>query len=200
MKRLVLAPGELTETSAETIAKVLDGDREAFRSLVATHEPAVFGLCRKLFRGDADQAEDLTQETFVRAYCCLHRLSDRERFGPWLYQIARSLFRDRCRRQNAERRALRVWAEDARRPRESSQDSVEADGLSPVLADLPQAERRILTLRYFDGLSYKELSERLKMSFSQVDHLIRKARSRLARRVQVSRERESRAGDWNVGT
>ncbi len=199
MKRLVLAPGELTETSAETISKVLDGDREAFRRLVETHEPAVFGLCRKLFRGDADQAEDLTQETFVRAYCCLHRLNDRERFGPWLYQIARSLFRDRCRRQNAERRALRVWAEDARRPRESSQDSVEADGLSPVLADLPEAERRILTLRYFDGLSYKELSERLKVSFSQVDHLIRKARSRLARRAQVSLERDSRAGDWSAG-
>ena len=72
--------------------------------------------------------------------------------------------------------------------------------LSPVLADLPEAERRILTLRYFDGLSYKELSERLKMSFSQVDHLIRKARSLLARRAQVSLERESRAGDWNAGT
>ena len=120
MKRLVFAPGELTETSAETIATVLGGDREAFRKLVATHEPAVFGLCRKLFRGDENQAEDLTQETFVRAYCCLHRLNDRERFGPWLYQIARSLFRDRCRRQDAERRALRVWAEAAQRSREPS--------------------------------------------------------------------------------
>ncbi len=137
----------------------------------------------------------MTQETFVRAYCCLHRLSDRERFGPWLYQIARSLFRDRCRRQDAERRALRVWAEAAQRSRESNQDSVEAVGLSPVLAGLPEAERRILTLRYFDGLSYKELSERLKLSFSQVDHLIRKARTRLARRAQVSLERESQVGD-----
>jgi RNA polymerase sigma-70 factor (ECF subfamily) len=198
MKRLDIAPGELTESPAETIAKVLDGDREAFRKLVAVHEPAVFGLARKLLRGDEEQAEDLTQETFVRAYCCLHRLNDRERFGPWLYQIARSLFRDRCRRRDAERRALRAWAEDARRPRESREDSAEAGDLTPALTDLPEAERRILTLRYFDGLSYKELSERLKMSFSQVDHLIRKARSRLARRAQSSLERESRARDWSA--
>lgn len=199
MKRVVVATSQ-NETTAETVAKVLNGDRDAFRRLVVTHEPAVFGLCRKLYRGDDDQAEDLTQDTFVRAYCCLHRLNDPDRFGPWLYQIARSLFRDRCRRQDAERRALRAWAQEMEMPRsrESSRAGEAVDGVAPALADLPETERRILTLRYFDGLSYRELSERLKMSFSQVDHLIRKARSRLARRAHVSLEREARDRDWRA--
>lgn len=199
MKRLDDAEtGELTESPAEIITRVLNGDREAFRRLVVVYEPAVFGLCRKLFRGNEEQAEDLTQETFIRAYCCLHRLKDRERFGPWLYQIARSLFRDRCRRQEAERRALRGWAADALRLREFSRGSSETDGLTPMLAGLPDNERQVLTLRYFDGLSYKELSERMNMSFSQVDHLIRKARSRLARRARAKMPEERRGHDWNV--
>ena len=154
------------------------------------YEPAVFGLCRRLVRGDDEEAEDLTQEAFIRAYCCLDRLKDRERFGPWLYQIARSLVRDRRRRRETEKRALRVWADELRRedaPRQTT--CYEKNSLTPMLDDLPETERRILTLRYFDGLTYNELSERMNLSFSQVDHLIRKARSRLARRARVTMQR-----------
>ena len=191
MKRLdVDLKDEVTARPAETIEKVLVGDREAFCSLVVTYQPTVFGLCRRLFRGDEDEAEDLTQEAFVRAYCCLHKLKDPERFAPWLYQIARSLFRDRRRRQEAEKRALRVWAEELGRPDAPRGVTHENPGLTPVLDELPETERRILTLRYFEGLTYKELSERMKLSFSQVDHMIRKARSRLARRARVSTQEE----------
>ena len=61
--------------------------------------------------------------------------------------------------------------------------------LAAALAELPAAEREVLHLRYFEGLSYDEIAERLTITFPRVDHLIRKARARLARRMEVRRQR-----------
>jgi RNA polymerase sigma-70 factor (ECF subfamily) len=186
--------GQLTEAEAarETVERVLAGDPGAFRSLVEAHERAVFGLCRRLLYGNETEAEDLTQETFLRAYKYLGRLDDRSRFAPWLYQIARSLCRDRRRRIDLERRAIEARVETLRRkPLQSAEYAPEGAATGPVtlaLSDLPADEREALMLRYFHGLSYDEIAQRYQLSFSQVDHLIRRARARLARRLLV-RER-----------
>ena len=58
-----------------------------------------------------------------------------------------------------------------------------------ALDELPAAERRVLKLCYFEGYSYEEIAAELETSFSRVDHLIRKARARLARRIEVRRDR-----------
>jgi RNA polymerase sigma-70 factor (ECF subfamily) len=182
--------GELPrpERDADAVARVLAGDAQAFRLLVETHEPAVFGLCRRLLCGNAADAEDVTQETFLRAYRYLARLEDRARFAPWLYQIARSLARERRRHQDVERRALAERAERLRRTLRARDDEPSEPVLGKALEDLPAEEREALVLRYFEGLSYEDVSKRLRLSFSRVDHLIRKARARLARRLH-SRER-----------
>lgn len=177
---------------AEAISRVLGGDSEAFRSLVEAYEKPVFGLCRRLLYGNDTEAEDLTQETFMRAYEHLGRLEDRRRFAPWLFQIARSLCRDRRRRLMIESRAIEVRLEElqrAERLAERDESDVESP-LAAALADLPGDERHVLFLRYFSGLAYDEIGEQLELTFPQVDHLIRKARSRLSRRVQIRRQRE----------
>jgi RNA polymerase sigma-70 factor (ECF subfamily) len=176
-----------TEPAGDLVSRVIAGDGEAFRSIVEIHEPSVFGLARRLLGGDRSEAEDVTQETFVRAFQYLRSLEDRERFQPWLHAIARSLCLERRRRRQAEGRALARREEIQRR--ESICGSPGRDRvIASALDDLPLDERRILGLRYYEGLSYDEISIRLQLSFAQVDHLIRKARSRLARRLEV-RER-----------
>lgn len=183
------------------VGRVLEGETEAFRPLVEAFERAVFGLCRKLVFDDATEAEDLTQETFVQAFRYLPTLEQPDRFGPWLYQIARSLCRSRRRRLRVEKRALVVRAEFQRRAEvvaystdptfgpESSSETVEE-----ALAALPKEEGQLLRLRYFEGLSYNEIGHRLGYTFAQVDHRIRRARARLARRFGVAHARQKTLG------
>jgi RNA polymerase sigma-70 factor, ECF subfamily len=177
--------GARTSPDREAVARVLAGDAAGFRDLVELYEPSVHGLCRKLLGGDSAEAEDLTQETFFRAYRYLPRLEDPERFGPWLYQIARSLCRDRRRRAQVERRALAERADDLRRRAGEISDDGSCGEVGKALSDLPREENEAITLRYFEGLSYDEIARRLGLTFSQVDHLIRKARARLERRLRV---------------
>ena len=66
-----------------------------------------------------------------------------------------------------------------------------SETMSPVLAELPLEEQKVLMFRYFEGLSYDEVCQRLNLSFAQVDHLIRKARARLAHRLAVRQRIES---------
>jgi RNA polymerase sigma-70 factor (ECF subfamily) len=175
---------------AGLIARVLGGERAAFRPLVEAYEPAVFGLCRQLLDGNAAEAEDLSQETFLRAFRRLGELKDRTRFGPWLYQIARSLCRDKVRSLLAERRALERRL-DLQRWRAAGEPA--DPDVSSVLASLPAAERHVLELRYFKGLSYREMAEVMDLSLARVDHLIRQARARLGRFVERARRQRERS-------
>jgi RNA polymerase sigma-70 factor (ECF subfamily) len=158
---------------------------------VEAFEMAVFGLCRRLLGGSESEAEDLCQETFVQAFRYLPTLEDRTRFGPWLYQIARSLCRSHRRRRALERRVLAAEAVSLRWREGSSRagQAGDADQAAEALAELPAPEREALELRYFEGLSYGEIAARTGLSFSRVDHLIRKARARLRRRFKVREER-----------
>jgi RNA polymerase sigma-70 factor (ECF subfamily) len=179
---------------AETVARVLGGDREAFRSLVEGHYRAVLGLSRRLLGSRPSEAEDVAQETFLNAYRYLHTLQDPRRFSSWLFQIARSACRERRRRWSAEERVLRERVEWLRRGAHGVHGEAGHGGdgdVAGALAELPREEREALSLRYFEGLSYEEIAARLELSFSQVDHLIRKARARVARRLAVRQRVES---------
>lgn len=196
--------------SAELVESAVEGDREAFRALVESHYAAIFGLCRKLLFGREADAEELTQETFLKAYAYLPTLADPRRFSSWLYQIARSLCRDRKRRWRVEERVLAERREALRSEIErlsrgggdgtgalsgrEGEGAWDEDGpVGAALSDLPEDERRALLLRYFSGLAYEEIARRLGLTFAQVDHLIRKARSRFARRFAARREAEERS-------
>lgn len=173
-------PGEI---EAALVARVLDGELEAFRPLVERYQRAVLGRVRRLV-GAAD-AEDVTQEAFVRAFQHLRSLKDRRRFGPWLFRIARSLCRDRLRRRETERKALEQRMERLRL------ESIPCgESMGSALSRLPPDEYEVLQLRYYEGLSYDEIADRMNLTFSKVDHLIRKARALLGRWVLRERRRE----------
>ena len=170
---------------AEAVQRVLRGDVDAYRPLVEKYQRAVSALSRRLVGAGGD-AEDLAQESFVRAYRYLGTLQNPERFGPWLFRVVRSLARDRNIRRDVESRIL---AERRLRLR-TAQHSVcgglasVGDGVELLLEGLPPEESQVLLLRYQDGLSFKEIGAQLRLSFHQVDHLIRQARARLARKLR----------------
>lgn len=171
---------------ARLVEAVLAGNTEAFRPLVERYQRSVYNLVFRLLGRNATEAEDATQETFVRAYEYLRGLEERSRFGPWLYRIARSLCRDRLRRKEVERRALEARTYELRLASIPS-----ANPLGGVLAQLPPEEFQVLHLRYFEGCSYDEISRHTGLSFSKVDHLICKARALLARKITRESDHES---------
>ena len=82
-------------SDASLVARaVADGDRHAFGELVRRHQSAIRTLLRRLCAGDLARADDLAQETFLRAYIALADLAQPERFGPWVARIARNLALD----------------------------------------------------------------------------------------------------------
>jgi RNA polymerase sigma-70 factor (ECF subfamily) len=171
-------------SDGELVRRVLGGQTEAYRPLVERYQRPALGLACRLLGAGGD-ADDLAQEAFVRAYHYLAGLKEPERFGPWLFQVVRSLCRDRNRRRESERKAL-----ERRRELLRWASVPGGDTIGGALGSLPQEEYQALKLRYFEELSYEEIGRRMALSFSQVDHLIRKARAHLARTLSRERERE----------
>src|SRR6187549_2225373 len=77
----------MTHTDAAAVALARDGDSEAFRALVERHSRAVFRLAHRM-TGNASDAEDVVQETFLKAYRQLSRFESRANFGTWVHRIA----------------------------------------------------------------------------------------------------------------
>ncbi len=175
---------EEVPADAELVSRVLRGEAEAYRPLVERYQRAVFGLAVRLL-GNGGDADDLAQEAFLRAYRYLGSLKRPERFGPWLFQVVRSLARDRNRRREVEKKALERRRELLR------WEAVPNGGeIGSALYRLTPAEYLALRLRYFEGMSYEEIARQMGKTFSQVDHLIRKARAHLARNLSRERARE----------
>jgi len=175
---------------AGLIGNVLAGDNEAYRPLVENYQRAVFSLAYRLLRKNSADAEDITQETFVRAYEYLGSLEDSRRFGPWLLQIARSLCLDRFRRQETEKRALKQRLEQLRLEGAPEKEAAASEGMESALFQLPPDEYQVLKMRYYDKCTYEDIAARMQITFSQVDHLMRKARSHLATKLHLEKGRE----------
>jgi RNA polymerase sigma-70 factor (ECF subfamily) len=78
-------------SDSELVRQCKDGDREAFNTLIRRYQHAVYGLCYH-FVGDFADAQDLTQETFVRVYLDLHQIQHLSKFPSWLRQVATRVY------------------------------------------------------------------------------------------------------------
>jgi len=151
----------LARSDAELVQQTLAGDREAFGVLVERHRRTVFALA--LSHGlQAAEAEDAAQETFIRAFSSLAELREPAAFARWVYGIAGHVRIDRARAAK-------------RRPETNNHEQLPErpdlglpEGLDPNHAEafraitaLPEDQRVVVTLRYLEGLSPKEIAERL---------------------------------------
>jgi RNA polymerase sigma factor (sigma-70 family) len=167
------------------IERCLEGDGNAFSQLVARYQNAVYGLCYHIVGNFAD-AQDLTQETFVKAYLDLPRMRDRSKFASWLYRITvntcKMWLRDRKGADDLPLEAV-VQAERDFADGESPQESAEAEELrlsiTEAIASLSEKNRLAVTLYYIDGLSYDEIGDFLSLSTSAVKSRLHRARTQL---------------------
>jgi len=176
----------------EIVLQAAGGDREAFASLAERCRPWLLGLCFRLV-GDGAAAEDLVQETLLRALRDLHQLRQPERFRAWLGRIALNLCRMHLRQllsrpaEVVEQPAVAVAEADADEP------PLRVD---EALARMDPASNRLLSLCYAEGLSHAELAEVFALSASAVKSRLHRARERLRREMlaMMSHEQKKRMG------
>lgn len=169
----------------QLIARTRAGDADAFGQLVTRYQSSVYSVCFR-FMGEQRDAEDLTQDAFIRAYQRLHLYDDSRPFGPWLRRLAANL----C--LNALQRRVPVETElDPERLPESDSDPARAivatetrTELDAAIQTLPSHYRLPLLLRHLHALSYAEIAQALNLPLSDVKSNLFRARKKLLELVK----------------
>lgn len=169
------------------------GGTRAFSALVDLYRGRVTRLAFNL-TGSYEDAEDVAQEAFVRAYEAIGRYDVSRPFAPWLYRIVVNLCLDlmrrrKCRPQQAafseETEPLDTRAGDMESPEDALiREETEAE-LFAAIQELPEAYRVALVLRYLDDLPYTQIAQVLNTSVANVQMRISRARQRLRERLKA---------------
>jgi RNA polymerase sigma-70 factor, ECF subfamily len=165
----------------ELIKLSREGDQEAFGRLVERYQKKVLAVAYGLIH-DPDEAQDLTQETFIRAYHALENYRGTARFYTWLYRITVNLCMDRFRRRALER-AHAVTEEGIEKNSPAPDDvAIQRESnlaIRQAILSLPQDQRAVIILREIEGLSYKEIAQTMDVSIGTVMSRLYYARRRL---------------------
>lgn len=172
----------------DLITRARHGDEAAWETLVREHQQPLFRLAYLLL-GDADEAEDVTQEAFVRAFHALHRFDLARPLRPWLLRIVANLARNRRRALGrylaALLRAGRAEPEPTGSIGEHSGQQWEAQQLWQAVRRLRPDDQQIIYLRYFLDLSEAETAAALAVAPGTVKSRLHRATSRLRQVVDA---------------
>lgn len=179
-----------TTNDAAIVRRVLAGDREAFRLLVERHQSRVYHRVLSVVR-DPEEAEDLAQEAFVRAYTRLADYDPRWAFSTWLQTIATRLALNATRAARVRRTQAIEDLPPAAEPRSAAPDARDRaagrewlDRLRDEVAALSEKARVIFGLRHEDELSIEEIARATGSSVSAVKVTLHRARRRLRDRLR----------------
>ncbi len=172
----------LFDDDAERAGQALGGDTEAFGALVAKYQGPIYRYALHFFRNPT-RAEDIVQDTFLRAYRFLHTYDPARKFSTWLYAIARNLCIDR-QREDVRRSQVDVesvaprhlTAAPSQGPHQLLEEREDRDRLLGAIRDLPEKYRAPILLCYAEGLAYQDISEILGISLNNTKIRIHRAK------------------------
>ena len=187
----------MKNNDVELIHRILDGDDTAFSSLVGKYQKQVHALAwRKI--GDFHIAEEITQDTFLKAYQNLATLKKPHRFAGWLYVIATHCCHAWLRKKRIQTESLEELDSDELEPEAYSRYVAEQEAkaiaetqrqvVKKLLATLPESERTVITLHYFGEMTCEKISEFLGVSANTIKSRLRRARNRLKKEEPMIRE------------
>lgn len=170
-------------SETDQIARAAAGDRQAQAALVNRHMPAVYALARRMVRSDAE-AEDVTQEAFLRAWKALPGWEPRAKFSTWLYRVTLNLCHDRLRKHRETVMAEPPDREDwALKPDEALDQAQRLERLHSALDGLPERQRAAIHLCALDGRTNIEAAEIMGISIEAVESLLARARRKLRQMI-----------------
>ena len=192
----------MPRTDEELVALSIGGDVESFNQLVLRWERPIFALAYRVI-GREEEARDVVQETFLRAFRGIGNFRGQAKFSSWVYRIALNLCRDWMRR---ERRSpilpspegvdvIELAAE--RGPVESIEDLVARNDMSKVVADLmtrlPEEQRTAIILKEYHGMTFQEIADLQRVPLSTV-------KTRLYQGLNVLRRHLQQQGKYDPAT
>ena len=180
----------MTEVSEKKIIeKVLGGDANAFEELVLKYEKTVYNLALRMV-GDRDDASDMTQETFIKAYGSLSSFRGDSKFSVWIYRIATNVCLDFLRSKSRKQQVSLTVSDDDEDvqldipdpkadPEQQLIKKISMQSVEEGLKTLPDKQRQILVMRELGGMSYAEIGKALSIEEGTVKSRIFRARKRL---------------------
>ena len=192
----------MTRTDEELVALSMGGDVESFNQLVVRWERPIYALAYRVI-GREEEARDVVQETFLRAFRGIGNFRGQAKFSSWVYRIALNLCRDWIRR---ERRApilptpegvdvIELAANQG--PVESIEDLVARNDISKVVAELmtrlPEEQRTAIILKEYHGMTFQEIADLQGVPLSTV-------KTRLYQGLNVLRRHLQQQGKYDPAT
>ena len=136
----------------KVIERVLAGDSEAFNLLIRRWERPIYNFIVRLI-GDRDEAMDLSQDCFMKAYRELRTLKDRDRFSSWLYRIAHNACLSRLRKNHGK-----TWVELDPEAGHANTPVENRLAVEKALGQLPPDQREVVILKVFQDLKFEEIA------------------------------------------
>lgn len=163
-------------TDEQLVAPYAKGTNEAFDALLLRHKTNLFGYIIQRVK-DRDLADDIFQETFVKAITTIRqgRYNEEGKFSAWICRIARNLIVDYFRQEKTEASvSTDDGTVDILNRKELADETVEdaiidlqiEEDVRRLVGQLPQEQRRVLEMRYYEGLSFKEIAEQTGVSIN----------------------------------
>lgn len=197
-EKLAVVDGLLADTDAELVRGTLAGSMESFEKLVARYEHPLYLHVWRIVRGRED-AEDVVQEAFVRAYANLAGFDTHRPFRPWIYRIATNLAISQARKRrpvaslsNPEEGPARTLTDGKDGPRENAERQCNQQTLRRAIEKLPPETRALVALRYDEELAIDQIAEIVEKKPSAVKVALHRARLRLRDLIFGQEEQEEK--------
>jgi RNA polymerase sigma-70 factor (ECF subfamily) len=187
--------GTVIPIEARLVRRALTGDQQAFAELVALYQDKLYHMAFRML-GNRQEAEDVTQEAFLRVYRNLDRFDEGQKFSTWIYRIATNLCIDRLRKrkqtfsldaESTEHEGLDGYAvipSDDRTP-ESEMLLTETQRIvREAIETLPAKYKSVMVLRYLLDLSLQEIGEVLDMPVTTVKTRVHRGREFLRKKLE----------------
>lgn len=165
----------------------LQADHQAFGELVRRYQTSVFNVCYRIM-GERLEAEDMTQETFLRAHDRLGTYDPDRPFGPWIRRVGANLCLNTIKRRQLTMLPLDEELEGSttrveERPEVARVYAERSEAIRDAILELPVQYRIVIELRHFFDMSYKEIAEAVGLPLSDVKSHLFRARNLLAERL-----------------
>ena len=176
------------------IKQVLKGDQNAYADIVNLYQHKLYQICYRML-GNKQEAEDIAQEAFVRAYINLHSYDQKRKFSTWIYRIATNLCIDRIRKKKpdyyldaevAGTDGLDMYSQiaaDEKLPEDVVTQMELQERIQYEISQLPDKYRSVIVLKYIEELSLQEISEILDMPLGTVKTRIHRGREALRKQL-----------------